>query len=341
VLTGAGLLTIACRSSHPPVPPAIEFTRLPPAGEGSADVFHTIEGRVSGARSGQRIVLFSRSGVWWVQPLGDRPFTAIQRDSTWTSSIHPGTAYAALLVDASYRPPLTLNMLPPAGGAVQAVATADSSMLDRAALKTLSFSGYDWVVRQTPGSPAGTRNLYDAGNAWVDENGGLHLRIAQTPTGWTSAQVDLSRSLGYGAYRFMVRDVSHLEPPVVLTISTWDGSGPNREMDIEVSRWGEVTGKNSQYVVQPYYLAANVVQFLSPAGRLNYSFDWQPGRVTFETARGSGTGKPDIVSAHTFTSGVPSPGGETVHINLYIFENRRTLLRHGTEVIIEKFEYLP
>ncbi|HXB69386.1 MAG TPA: glycoside hydrolase family 16 protein [Candidatus Acidoferrales bacterium] len=336
------LLTMDCRSRHAEAPPSIEFTRLPPAGEGSPDLVDSIAGRVTGARPGQRIVLFARSGVWWVQPLAGEPFTTIQQDSTWKNSTHPGTSYAALLVDAGYKPPLTVNSLPLKGGPVQAVATAEGPMLDHASLKTLDFSGYEWVIHQTPANPAGTRNLYDAANAWVDPKGFLHLRIAQTSAGWRSAEIDLFRSLGYGSYRFVVSDVSHLEPPVVLTISAWDGSGPYREMDIEVSRWGELTGKNTQYVVQPYFVAANVVRFLSPPGRLTYSFDWEPGRVAFRTVRGSqSAGKPDVVAAHVFTSGVPEPGGESVHMNLYVFDNRRVRLQHGAEVIIEKFEYLP
>ncbi len=70
-----------------------------------------MEGRVSGAAPGERVVLFALSGVWWVQPFENEPFTAIHLDpgasgTTWKSATHPGTAYAALLVDARYRPPL-------------------------------------------------------------------------------------------------------------------------------------------------------------------------------------------------------------------------------------------
>jgi hypothetical protein len=336
------LLAICCRSPHEQVAPSIEFTRLPPAGEGSPDILRAIEGRVKGARPDQRIVLFARSGVWWVQPLANQPFTDIQRDSTWKSSTHPGSAYAALLVDQHYKPPVTVNTLPQKGGPVQAVATAEGPVLDHSALKKLDFSGYEWLIRQTPGNPAGTPNRYEAANAWVDRRGFLHLRIRKTPVGWTSAAVSLPRGFGYGSYRFVVSDISQLEAPVVLTISTWDGSGPNQEMDIEISRWGELTGKNAQYVVQPYYVPANVVRFLLPPGRLSYLFNWAPGRVAFQTVRGYGTAaKPDVVAAHVFTSGVPSPGGETVALNLYYFDNRRVRLQHGAEVIIENFEYLP
>jgi hypothetical protein len=338
----ACLMAIGCRPPNAQVAPSIEFTRLPPADEGSSEVLYTIEGRVKGARPDQKIVLFARSGVWWVQPQVEQPFTPIQRDSTWRTSTHPGSAYAALLVNPDYKPPSTVNILPQKGGPVQSVAVAAGAVLEQPVLKKLDFSGYDWLVRQVPGNPAGTRNQYEAANAWVDPKGFLHLRIRKTSSGWTSAEVALSRSFGYGSYRFVVSDISHLESPVVLAISTWDASGPYREMDVEISRFGEPSGKNTQYVVQPYYVPANVVRFFSPAGRLTYSFDWAPGRVAFRTVRGLGTAiKADLVAAHVFTSGVPSPGSETVHMNLYTFDNGRVRLQNGAEVIIEKFEYLP
>jgi hypothetical protein len=331
-----------CRSRQSDPKPSIEFTQLPPAGPGNPDVLNTIEGRVTGARSGQRIVLFARSGVWWVQPLAEQPFTAIQADSTWKNSTHPGNAYAALLVDPEYSPPLTVNDLPQTGGAVRAVATIEGPMLAQPAHKTLHFSGYEWEIRETVGNPQGSRNSYNPANAWVDKRGLLHLRIAKNGIGWSSAEVDLSRSLGYGSYRFVVQDISHLEPAVVLNLSTWDDLGPYREMDIEISRWGEPTGKNAQYVVQPYYIAANVVRFMAPTGPLAYSFVWEPGQVSFTTIRGSGPrSKSDVVAAHIFTSGIPSPGRESVRMNLYVFDNKRSPLHHEVEVIIEKFEYLP
>jgi hypothetical protein len=346
VLGLAFLAAIGCRSPQAQVAPSIEFTRLPPAGEGSSYLLRPIAGRVTGARPNQRVVLFARAGAWWLQPLGvEHPFTAIQRDSTWNNSTHPGTAYAALLVDAAgYKPPATLDELPQTGGPVQAVVTAEGSKLDQGTIKKLDFSGYEWLARDTEGSPAGSRNQFESANAWVDEKGFLHLRITsvagESPTGWTSAEVRLVPSLGYGSYRFVVSDVSRLEPRVVLGIS--NGSGPTREMDIEISRWGELAGKNSQYVVQPFDVPANVVRFLSPPGRLTYSFDWEPGRIEFRTVRRVGPGRrADLIAAHLFTSGVPSPGRETLRLNLYIFENQRVRIQHGAEVIIEKFEYLP
>ena len=341
VAGAAGLLLSGCQSSQARSKPSIEISRIPAAGEGSPDKLEAIEGRVKGAQPGQRVVLFARSGLWWVQPLADQPFTAIQPDSTWRSFTHPGTAYAALLVDSRFRPPLTVDVLPAKGGPVLAVATAEGGT-PHSPLKTLQFSGYQWEIRETPGDRGGTRNFYDPANAWTDENGFLHLRISRQKERWTSAEVRLSRSLGYGSYRFVVRDVAHLEPAAVFTLFTWDDFGPPREMDVEISRWGDPADKNAQYVIQPYTVPANSVRFTAPGGALTYWMDWQPGRMAFKTVRGSSSNlASDVVAEHVFTSGIPSPADERILMNLYVFQNKGNPLQHGCEVVIEKFEFLP
>lgn len=338
-----GLLCIVLGGCQPPraqAPPSIEFTRLPPMGEGSPEKVDAIEGRVRGAQPGQRVVLFARSGVWWVQPTARQPYTSIQRGSVWKSVTHPGVAYAALLVQADYRPPTTIQDLPEVGGGVLAVAMADESKLRRPKIEPVEFSGYRWDVRQTHGNRGGSRNEYDRSNVWTDANGFLHLRVAKRDDHWTSAEVTLTNSLGYGTYRFVVRDISQLEPAAVLNIFTWDEAGPPREMNLEISRWGETEVKNAQYVIQPYFVPANVFRFQAPAGVLTHSLRWEPGLFAFQTARGSGASA-KVVAAHTFTSGVPTPGSEAVHINFYVYSNKRNPMRNGAEVIVEKFEYLP
>jgi hypothetical protein len=280
--------------------------------------------------------------VWWVQPLAAKPFTAVQPDFSWKNSIHPGSAYAALLVDPGYSPPSTAHVLPQPGGAVRAVAVAEGPALPRQPAKKLRFGGYQWEVRQTPGSPAASRTVYDPANAWVDENGFLHLRIAKSPDGWTSADLSLARSLGYGSYHFVVRDISALEPSAALSISTRDDSGPYREMNFQISRWGQIAGKNTQYIVQPYFVPANMFRFLAPAGALTFSLSWQPGRAAFRTLQGSGAdGKGKTIAAHTFTSGVPTPETESVRLTFSVFYGQHNPMKHGAEVIFEKFEYLP
>jgi hypothetical protein len=91
------LLVSSCASPPSTVDPSIEFTTIPTADTGGPAKLAPVAGRVTGARQGQRVVMFARSGdIWWVQPFRSRPFTAIEDGSTWKNSIHLGTEYAAL-----------------------------------------------------------------------------------------------------------------------------------------------------------------------------------------------------------------------------------------------------
>ena len=123
----ACVIASGCRPPRETVQPSIAFITVPDAAGGGPERLATIRGRVTGARAGQRIVLFARAGVWWVQPLTAEPFTEIQPDSTWTNRIHLGTEYAALLVEPDYRPAATLDALPKTGGPVIAVATVEGA----------------------------------------------------------------------------------------------------------------------------------------------------------------------------------------------------------------------
>ncbi len=344
LLGSVPLLLSGCANRQGAIKPAIEFSIIPQAEEGGPDKRAPIAGRVIGARAGQQIVLFAKAGNWWVQPTTDEPFTVIQPDSRWSNSTHLGTEYAALLVEPGYQPPPTIEVLPSAGGAVVAVKSVPGEKWEQAGPRKLQFSGYEWQVRNVGSNRGGRPNNYDSANAWTDANGFLHLRIARNAGQWTCAEVKLSRSLGYGSYLFVVGDVSQLGPATVLSMFTWDDAdaGQNhREMNIELAKWGDPASKNAQYVVQPYYVPANVVRFDVPPGALTHSFRWEPGRVAFRTVRGSAAGGSSVVAEHVFTSGVPAPGDESIHLDLYIFGNAKDPLQNDVEVVIEKFEYLP
>lgn len=319
--------------------PSVEFSQVPPAGPGDPLQLVKIQGRVHGNKSGQKIVLYAKSGFWWVQPLADQPFTSI-KDGTWQNDTHPGAEYAALLVDASYQPAPKMQDLPGIGKGVVAVARrAGSGPAPELARRVIRFSGYDWEVRHEASERGGTLNPYDPDNVWTDGQGYLHLRTTKRSDGWAGAELQLTHSLGHGLYRFRVRDISNLDPATALTLYTRDELATdqyNREIDMEVSRWGDLSEANAQFVVPPFSEPANVFRFEAPGGPLDWSFRWQPGRVLFETSRATG-----MVARHEFTASVPSPGGESVRMNLYVYGNSRLPARNASEVVIEKFEYLP
>ena len=338
----AGMLAPGC-TPRATEEPSIEFAIVPEASDGGSDRMAVISGRVRGARTGQQIVLFAKSGVWWVQPLTAQPFTKVEPDWTWKNRIHLGTEYAALLVAPGYRPPHTTDSLPEAGGDVITIATIKGTPAAAAApRKVLSFSGYEWEVREIP-SDRGGANDYDPENAWVDGDGFLHLKLAQRDGRWTSAEVVLTRTLGYGTYVFTVRDVSNMDPAAAFGMLTWDNQSAeqnHRELDVEISQWGDPRIPNAQYVVQPYYVPANVARFSAPAGTLTHSFRWEPSRASFRTVRGTHVdGVP--VARHEFTSGVPATGAERVRMNLYFFRFSPVPPQKDVEVVIERFQYLP
>src|SRR5437868_5695694 len=76
------LLLSGCHLSRSDSAPSIKFIKIPPADEGGPGKVREIEGTVTGARAGQKIILYARSGIWWIQPFVKEPFTEIQPDST-------------------------------------------------------------------------------------------------------------------------------------------------------------------------------------------------------------------------------------------------------------------
>ena len=119
------LLFSSCGAERAASQPSIELISVPPANKGGVWDLDVIKGRAAGAGPGQRIVLYARSGAWYVQPYADQPFTNIQPDSTWSNSTHLGTEYAALLVELGYVPPPVTIDLPIVGNGVIAVAVKE------------------------------------------------------------------------------------------------------------------------------------------------------------------------------------------------------------------------
>ncbi len=332
----------ACAKSAPT--PSITFTRLPPAAKGGPDVLDTIEGRVTGARPGQRLVIYSLSSVWWVQPDPNTPYTELHNDSTFSTKTHLGTEYAALLVEPDHQPPATLERLPVEGGSVVRLVVQPGDPKAKAVRHTLQFAGYEWTIRAAP-SDRGGPNQFDPANAWTDDSGAVHLRIAGAPGRWTCAELTLTRSFGYGLYTFLVDDISTLDPAARFAIFTWDGPAIaqyGREMAITIGRHGEPPEHNGRYVVEPVDLPANRSNFFAPQGPLTHQLRWEPDRATFRTFRGAHVvsgARP--IAEHMFTSGVPAAGNETIRFSLYVVQSNPTPMQRPAEIVVRRFAFEP
>ena len=336
----------ACASRKTDATPSIEFTKIPPAAQGGRERVDTIAGRVKNARPGQQIVIYAHSGQWWVQPWPEHPFIPIKADSTWSTETHLGFDYAALLVDPDYHPLPEVDLVPTQGGSVAVVTIVKGSGTPQLApTGSLKFSGYDWGVRMIESDKGGLNNLYDSENAWTDAGGALHMQIERKSDKWSCAEIFINRSLGYGTYSVTLRDTSQLEPAAVFSMFTFDDSDSEqhfREMDIEVGGRGGENKNNAKYEIQPLYIPGNLFTFAAPAGALTFVLRWESGHATFKTVRGRSAGAgTQLVSEHEFTTGVPTPGKAIPRMIFFAAASDKNPLQKPSEVVVEKFEYLP
>ncbi len=218
--------------------------------------------------------------------------------------------------------------------------------------RTISFSGYTWMVKTSSSKVGPGPNLFSdsANNVWVDTLGKLHMKLTRNGSRWYCAEVINTSSLGNGTYRFYLDNaVDALDPNVVLGLFTWndDPAYNNREIDIEFSRWGNAGDPtNAQYVVQPYNVAGNLVRFSEPRStpRSVHSFQWGPSTVIGRSVKGTNplTANPaDLIAQHTFSAYVPPPGGENARINLWLYQGKAPTNRQSVEVVFSRFEWIP
>jgi len=102
--------------------PEIIIVQVPPAeAEGGPEKSALIAGVVSGvAPADFRVVIYSYTDHWYVQPFIGSELTGIDSGGRWDNETHLGKQYAALLVKPSFAPPTVCDALPSSGGDVVA-----------------------------------------------------------------------------------------------------------------------------------------------------------------------------------------------------------------------------
>jgi hypothetical protein len=205
--------------------------------------------------------------------------------------------------------------------------------------RTVEFSGYTWEVKSSEEAVGPGPNYFSDSedNVWVDSRGRLHLKLTYSEGRWRCAEVINTESLGLGRYTFELGSpVSDFDPNVVLGLLTWsdDPAYSNREIDFEFSRWANATNPmNGQYVVQPFRW--NRKKFTQPpVASSSQSFDWREDAVTFTSSSG-------VPSTWTTDDRVPPPGGELVHMNLWLYLGEAPTDGRTVEVIVTNFEFTP
>lgn len=178
-------------------------------------------------------------------------------------------------------------------------------------------------------------NTFSPSNVFVNSTSGdltLLLREDAATGQWGCAEVTLDHSLGYGTYSWDLQasSVAGFDENVVLGLFTYESD--SREVDIELSAWGGAfPGANADFAVQP----STVKRFTASARGaplLRASYMWAPGRVDFLCGA--------VAWSHTGAD-VPPPGGERVHMNLWLFQGRSPKNGRGAEVLLHNFSFSP
>ncbi|MFZ4508551.1 MAG: hypothetical protein ACOYON_12725 [Fimbriimonas sp.] len=219
-----------------------------------------------------------------------------------------------------------------------------ASLVLATAPRTIEFSGYKWQVKAGTSQMGPGPNWWsdDAKSVWVDAKGALHMTVRNINGRWHSTEVYLEKSLGYGTYRFEVASPANAVPNnVVLGLFTWSNPDEDnhREIDFEISRWGDPKAANAQFVVQPYDRPGQMVRFeIDPASPSVHEFVWKPGSVAFTCSRPDGR---QFATWSLAGAMIPKSVDEAVHINLWQFEGKVPSTGKPVEVVIKRFHFKP
>ncbi|MBD3337353.1 MAG: hypothetical protein GF355_17710, partial [Candidatus Eisenbacteria bacterium] len=223
--------------------------------------------------------------------------------------------------------------------------------------RTLGFAGRTWRVKG-PGYYGPGPNVFcdEPDCVWVDGEGRLHLTLADRDGTWSSTEVALEDTLGYGDY--IVTTIGRLDlidPQAVLGIFLWQYGpcwgeeflwwNPYNEIDIEYSRWGNPGEEIGQFVAQPYDYPGNLERFdaaFVEGESVSHAMRWLSDRVEFRVWRGGAADESPETMIHAWTyegPHIPRPEQPRLHLNLWKLAGGDPAA--GQEVVFQDFMFVP
>jgi hypothetical protein len=214
----------------------------------------------------------------------------------------------------------------------------------------ISFSGYQWGVRDGEGGPG--PNKWRQDNIWVD-NQGLHLKIRNNGGQWSCAEIYTIQPSGFGTYQFqVVGQIDKFDSNVVLGMFNYPtsaGLDETNEIDIEIARWGSLTNDNGNYVVWPAQkgLKQNpyTFNFNLNGDYTTHRFKWQSQEILFQSLHGHTDEDNNefakwLFDPEEYTKYIPQQP-LPIHINLWLFKGKAPNDTQEIEVIIKNFKFIP
>jgi hypothetical protein len=218
----------------------------------------------------------------------------------------------------------------------------------------IDFSGYSWTVKHGDNQMGPGPNYFSDSqdNVSVDANGHLHMKILQKDGKWYCSEVIANASPGYGTYVFTVKGrVDLLDRNIVLGMFTWDSFAPQynyREIDFELSKWGDPYNDNAQFVIQPWNNPGNLhrfdIDYSAGTDVTTHVLTWLPDQLYFQSYYGDFALVPppeNMIESWYYTGDdLPPAGGENARINFWLMSGLAPANGQDAEIIIKSFQYL-
>lgn len=217
----------------------------------------------------------------------------------------------------------------------------------------ITFSGYQWVVRNGFGGPG--PNTFDGRNVRVDANGYLHLRLSWRVDHWTSSEIFLAQSLGFGSYQFkVVGRPDQFDANTVLGLFHYTvpeiGPDGTNEIDIEFARWGNPANNAGNWTVYPAITGvankSHSFPLLLTGKNSTHRYTWRSCQIQFQSLRGLQDSTSNNEIAHwtyapaNFTQRIPQHA-LPLHMNFWLFQGLAPTDGQNREIIISEFKFTP
>lgn len=209
----------------------------------------------------------------------------------------------------------------------------------------ISFSGYKWIVANSPNKRTAPGNNYWSNNGvWVDEKGYLHLTLTKDPNSnkWFCTQISSEKKLGNGTYQFWIEGrIDQLDKNVVFGLFNYSGIDYYDEMDFEFSRWGDSKNQNLHYTVYPEEntkapIWGSSLEFLLSEPYSIHRLTRASSSVKFESYFDF---KGRKINTQIYTASTISKKEMPIYINLWAFKNIPPSDQKEVEIIIQKFVF--
>ena len=220
----------------------------------------------------------------------------------------------------------------------------------------LSFSGYEWTIKTGARLGPGP-NRWEAANVRLDDAKRLRLTIRADASGWSCAEVGMTRRLGFGLYEFQtVGPIGGLDPNVVLGLFNYPppdvGPGATNEIDIEYARWGNARNPNGNFTLWPAREGEKPVShtFVVPPDieQATQRFLWLPDRIVWQALRGHAKNARDDRGEFARWEYKPPAGSGLIPqkplpvlLNLWLFQGKAPMDGKGASITLARFTHQP